>query len=126
MPWSRRDLLALLAAPGARLMAQGVASRGVKALPRGKPSGLPFNASFIDVAAAAGLTAPTMYGSPDRGEYILESIGCGAAFRASSSATWATGNLKSCWTLGAPPFLRFIPAVAARSAISTTTAMSTF
>ncbi len=61
-------------------MAQGVASRSVKAIPRGKPSGIPFNASFVDVAASAGLTAPTVYGSPSDAQYILETIGCGVAF----------------------------------------------
>ena len=32
-----------------------MASRGIKAAPRGKPSGLPFHARFTDVAAQAGL-----------------------------------------------------------------------
>ncbi len=84
-------------------MAQGVASRGVKALPRGKPSGLPFNASFIDVAAAAGLTAPTVYGSPDRGEYILETIGCGAAFLDYDNDGWLDIFLLSGRTLEGVP-----------------------
>ena len=55
----RRQFLTLASSP---LFGQGVASRGVKALQRGKPSGLPFHASFHDVAAQAGLTAPTIYG----------------------------------------------------------------
>jgi hypothetical protein len=57
-----------------------MSSRGVKALPRGKASGLPFDARFTDVAAKAGLTSPTIYGGVDRNDYILEAIGCGAAF----------------------------------------------
>jgi hypothetical protein len=57
-----------------------MSSRGVKALPRGKASGLPFDARFTDVAAKAGLTLPTIYGGVDRNDYILEAIGCGAAF----------------------------------------------
>ncbi len=48
--------------------------------PRGKPSGRPFYARFVDVAAQAGLKHPTVYGEPDRKDYILETIGCGAAF----------------------------------------------
>ena len=32
------------------------------------------------MAAQAGLTAPTIYGSADNPQYILETIGCGAAF----------------------------------------------
>lgn len=83
---NRRNFLALLAASAARAgvsRAQelgGMASRGVKAQPRGKPSGLPFHARFTDVASAAGLRAPVIYGPPDRMDYILESMGCGVAF----------------------------------------------
>ena len=58
---------------------QGVASRGVRPQPRGKPSGLPFHARFVDVASRAGLTKPVVYGRADRKEYILETIGCGVA-----------------------------------------------
>ena len=71
---------ALGAAAGTGALAQGVATRGVKPQARGKPSGLPFPARFIDVAAAAGLHAPTIYGEADRKDYILETIGCGCAF----------------------------------------------
>lgn len=67
----------LLAAAG--LEGQGVASRGVTAQPRGKPSGLPFDARFVDVAAAAGLRGLTIYGPVDRKDYIVETVGCGAA-----------------------------------------------
>ena len=70
-----------MAGPFAQMSwAQGVASRGVRPKPRGKPSGLPFHARFTDIAAEAGLTAPTIYGSADNPQYILETIGCGAAF----------------------------------------------
>jgi hypothetical protein len=57
-----------------------MASRGVIAVPRGKPSGLPFNASFVNVASQAGLHAPVIYGDEGRADYIQESIGCGVAF----------------------------------------------
>ena len=43
-------------------------------------SGLPFHASLHDVAAKAGLTAPVIYGGVETNAYILEAIGCGAAF----------------------------------------------
>lgn len=72
MPYSRRDLLALFF--------QGVASRGVKPQPKGKPSGLPFRSRFTDVAAAAGLTAPVIYGGVERKDYLLETTGSGVAF----------------------------------------------
>ncbi len=59
---------------------QGMASRGVKPTPRGKPSGLPFHAHFVDVAEQAGLRAPVIYGYPDHVDYIVETMGCGIAF----------------------------------------------
>src|SRR5947207_2366359 len=55
-------------------------SGGVRPQPRGKPSGLPFHARFTDVAASAGLRQPVIYGGVSGNEYILETIGCGAAF----------------------------------------------
>jgi enediyne biosynthesis protein E4 len=59
---------------------EGMASRGVKPTPRGKPSGLPFHAHFVDVAAQAGLRSPVIYGYPDHVDYIVETMGCGIAF----------------------------------------------
>ena len=73
----RRQALALMASP---LLGQMVSSRGVKPLPRGKPSGIPFNAFFTDVAAQAGLTAPIVYGGVEKKDFIFETVGCGAAF----------------------------------------------
>jgi enediyne biosynthesis protein E4 len=80
---TRRAVLALMAAQTGWLRAQregGMASRGVKPMPRGKPSGLPFHAHFVDVAEQAGLRAPVIYGYPDHVDYILETMGCGIAF----------------------------------------------
>jgi enediyne biosynthesis protein E4 len=78
---SRRQLLALLAGSAASsTFGQGVSSRGVKAQPRGKPSGRPFLARFTDVAAQAGLTQPIVYGGTDTKSYIIEVVGCGVAF----------------------------------------------
>ena len=73
----RRQALALMASP---LLGQMVSSRGVKPLPRGKPSGIPFHAFFTDVAAQAGLTAPIVYGGVEKKDFIFETVGCGAAF----------------------------------------------
>jgi hypothetical protein len=73
---SRRNLLQLAAA---RLAAQGMATRTVKPTPRGKPSGIPFHAHFTDIAEAAGLHAPTIYGGVSRKDYIVETMGCGCA-----------------------------------------------
>lgn len=70
----------LLIAMGTIAHGQGVASRGVKPSPRGKLSGLPFHARFTDISKEAGLLAPVIFGGVDRKQYILETIGCGAAF----------------------------------------------
>ena len=78
MKRTRRELLALAGAGG--LAGQGVASRGVKAVPRGKASGIPFHAKFVDVGERAGLRHPSLFGGVDAKEYIVETIGCGVAF----------------------------------------------
>jgi hypothetical protein len=78
---TRRTLLAaLLASPSAHAWAQGVSSRAVKPQPRGKPSGLPFNARFTDVARESGLVHPSIYGGVDTKQYIVEVVGSGVAF----------------------------------------------
>ena len=85
MKATRRNLVRLMAglpflSRSIDLSAQGVATRGAKPTPRGKPSGIPFVARFTDVAKAAGLHAPTIYGGIDRKDYIVETMGCGCAF----------------------------------------------
>jgi enediyne biosynthesis protein E4 len=82
---TRRDFVRLSLGSAAlavtpRLKAQGVSNRTVKPVPRPAPSGRPFHAHFVDVAAAAGLHAPVIYGSVDSKKYILEATGCGCAF----------------------------------------------
>jgi hypothetical protein len=66
--------------PSRLMFAQGISSRGVKAQPRGKPSGRPFLAHFIDVAKEAGLKEPIVYGGLDTKNYIVEVVGAGVAF----------------------------------------------
>src|SRR5579862_659760 len=78
--WTRRQCLRLLALGGTRLHGQGVSTRAVTPTPRGKPSGLPFHAHFTDIAAEAGLKHPVIYGGVEHKQYILETVGCGAAF----------------------------------------------
>ena len=82
MKLSRRLFLASLSVGLPALVAegQGAASRNVKAQPRLKASGRPFDATFVDVARQAGLTAPVVCGEPGHADFILEVIGCGCAF----------------------------------------------
>ncbi len=83
---TRRQILSLSAlalpsaSPLARAQYRSMASQGVKAMPRGQPSGIPFNAHFVNVAKSAGLTAPVIYGDEGHVDYVLEAMGCGAAF----------------------------------------------
>jgi hypothetical protein len=82
---SRRDFVRLSLGSAAimaarQLPAQGVAAHTVKPLARPAPSGRPFYAHFVDVASAAGLHAPVIYGGVESKKYILEATGCGCAF----------------------------------------------
>jgi hypothetical protein len=82
---TRRQMLSLsaLAFPALpRVAAQmrAVVPQGVRAQPRGKSSGLPWNASFVNVADSAGLRSPVIWGEAGHADYILESMGCGVAF----------------------------------------------
>src|SRR5690242_13946661 len=82
---TRRDFVrfgigSVLAAPPEGLLGQGVYTLTAKHLPRSAPSGRPFHAHFVDVAAQAGLREPVIYGGVDSKKYIFESTGCGCAF----------------------------------------------
>ena len=67
-PMKRRQFLSVPAlALGPSAFAQ-MASRGVTPSPRGKPSDLPFNAKFTNVARSAGLTSPVIYGDQGRAD----------------------------------------------------------
>ena len=100
---TRRALMGLMAAPMVRGWAQGVSSRGVKAMPRGKPSGLPWKSRFVDVAAQAGLRAPVIYGGASHKEYILETVGCGVAFIDYDNDGWLDIFVLSGTRLDSPP-----------------------
>jgi enediyne biosynthesis protein E4 len=73
---------------GQALIAQGVSSRGVKAAPRGKPSGRPFPVTLTDVAASAGLKYPAIFGPETHKDYIIETVGSGVAFFDYDSDGW--------------------------------------
>jgi hypothetical protein len=70
----------LVGTAAAACLGQGISTHKAVLQPRSKPSGLPFNASFTDVATQAGLRHVTVYGPEDHKEFILETIGCGCAF----------------------------------------------
>ncbi len=82
---------------------QGVATRGVKAQPRGKPSGLPFNARFVDIGTSAGLVQPVIYGGAERKDYILETVGCGCAFIDYDNDGWIDVFVLSGTQVAGPP-----------------------
>ncbi len=103
--FSRRNFLSLLALPAARLRGQiqGMASRGVKPAPRGKPSGLPFHARFTDVGLKAGLKEVVVAGHTDRADYITEVMSCGAAFFDYDNDGWLDIFVLSGSRFGDPP-----------------------
>jgi hypothetical protein len=71
---------AALAGATEKIFGQGISSRGVRAQPRGKPSGRPFQCRLTDVAPEAGLTHPIIYGALESKQYIIEVVGCGVAY----------------------------------------------
>jgi enediyne biosynthesis protein E4 len=94
---------AALSFPWNRLLAQGVSNHTAKPLPRPKASGRPFKAHFVDIAAAAGLHAPVIYGDVEIKKYIVESTGCGCAFIDYDNDGWMDLFVLSGTRLGGPP-----------------------
>ena len=100
---TRRALLAALASAAGPAFGQGISSRAVRPQPRGKPSGRPFHARFTDVAKAAGLTTPIIYGGVDRKDYIIEVVGCGVAFLDYDNDGWLDLLVLNGTRLDGPP-----------------------
>jgi enediyne biosynthesis protein E4 len=100
---TRRELLVLLACSARPAFGQGISSRGVKPAPRGKPSGRPFPSRFTDVAKQAGLVHPVVYGGVDKKTYIVEVVGCGAAFLDFDNDGWLDVFVLSGTRLDGPP-----------------------
>jgi hypothetical protein len=108
---SRRSVLSLLSLAATRVFGQsagtrqgqGMASRGVKPAPRGRPSGRPFHARFTDVGRAAGLKEVVVSGHADRNDYIIESMSCGAAFLDYDNDGWLDIYVLSGSRFGDPP-----------------------
>jgi hypothetical protein len=95
--------MGLMAAPAVQAWGQGVSTRGVKPLPRGKPSGLPWHARFVDIAAQAGLRDPVIYGGAAHKTFILETVGCGIAFIDYDNDGWLDIFMLSGTRLDSPP-----------------------
>ncbi len=106
---TRRQMISsIMAAAGVVIsdgaLGQGISSRGVKAQPRGKPSGRPFLSRITDVAEQARLTQPVIYGGADSKSYIIEVVGCGLAFIDYDNDGWVDLFVLSGTRLeGAPP-----------------------
>ncbi|MGA8938285.1 MAG: CRTAC1 family protein [Acidobacteriaceae bacterium] len=101
--------LSLAALAGAALesahaqQVDGMGRRVATALRKPPASGRPFYARFTDVASAAGLTAPVIYGGVDRDEYIIEANGCGCAFFDFDNDGWMDIFVLSGTRLNGPP-----------------------
>ena len=109
-PFSRRKFVqvgigAALALPVQGLLAQqqGMGGHTTRAMARPAASGRPFDAHFVDVANAAGLRAPIIYGDEDAQKYIVESTGCGCAFIDYDNDGWMDLFVLSGTRLGGAP-----------------------
>ena len=80
-----------------------MASRGVRPVPRGKPSGLPFPARFTDVGEAAGLRHVVVAGHPHHADYVIEAMSCGVAFLDYDNDGWLDILVLSGSRFGDPP-----------------------
>lgn len=104
MSASRRAFLTgILGTAATACFGQGVTSHKSAILPRGKPSGLPFNAKFTDISEKAGLRAVTTYGPTDHKNYIVETLGCGCAFVDYDNDGWIDVFILSGTLLGETP-----------------------
>lgn len=79
-----------------------MASRHVRAAPRGKLSGLPFCSRLTDVAAQAGLGGVSVCGHPNKADYVIEVMGCGAAFFDFDNDGWQDALVLSSSRFGDP------------------------
>jgi hypothetical protein len=100
---TRRALLRALSAAAGQTGKNGMSTRRVPAAPRGKASGLPFPSRFTDVARAAGLKDPVICGRPDRADYVIDAMGCGAAFVDFDNDGWLDVLLLSGSSTSGPP-----------------------
>jgi hypothetical protein len=76
--WTRRRLLGGASAVAASALAPS--ALGALLQEKAAPAPMPPFSRFTDVAAAAGLTRPSIYGELDHATYLLENLGGGCAF----------------------------------------------
>jgi enediyne biosynthesis protein E4 len=110
-PSRRAFLLGTLNTAMAAAFGQGVVSHKGIALPRGKRSGLPYDAHFVEMAHMAGIDHPILYGSASPKDYIIESIGCGCAFLDYDNDGWIDILVLGGSTLIGPPPRHHQPAL---------------
>lgn len=96
---------------GAFARAQGIATRGAAPAGRRAFSGKPFEASFVDVAEAAGLRMKFVYGKQAKKDYIIEVNGAGVAWVDVDADGWLDAFLVNGFRLdgfpsGSPPTSR--------------------
>jgi len=108
MDFTRRNFVRLslgfAASAGAKhVLGQGMGGHMTKPMAKPAPSGRPFNARFVDVASAAGLHSPVIYGDVESKKYILEATGCGCAFLDYDNDGWIDIFLLSGTRLGGDP-----------------------
>src|SRR2546430_17326152 len=78
------------------LLPQGLSTHKAKPLSRSAPSGRPFNARFVDVAQAAGLRAPVIYGGTEEKKYFVEGTGRGRGFSTFGNSRWVEDLVLAC------------------------------
>ncbi len=67
--------------------------------PKSPIAGTPLGVQFVDAAAAARLTAKTIYGGEGTNKYLLETTGCGVAFYDYDQDGWQDIFLVNGWRL---------------------------
>ena len=86
---SARYCTRLPASSGGYSACAGNCQSGIKPRQRGKPSGIPFNASFTDIAESRDFIYHDLRWA-DKKDYIVETIGCGVP---SSTTTMTVGSI---------------------------------